>query len=237
MPKHIKPTLRLESYVVGRHESKIPIQSVHLTNYQQYKKKYLFGDNSSLHEVAQVFENWQRPLFRRWKWNDAHRHKSEEQRVPWHDTRNDNVFQEKEDFLMSLGYPRPYFFLIPDMNNRRLNNNERKAIFKIRVIKENMKLKERKRMRSKMRWWQINVTGARYFQRELICYQSSRQVPDLMLSIFLEQGKTFRHIRENGYIPFCNEDDDEIQDMTNNLLTQASNLHTQFAIDTSIWNL
>lgn len=64
-----------------------------------------------------------------------------------------------------------------------------------------MRQAEEDRRRRKAEWHNLYVHDLRGYMKEYNSYRVERQVPGLWLSLALDEGLTFRHLRSAGYIP------------------------------------
>lgn len=146
------------------------------------------------HPAARIVAQWQKGFSRGWKWNNAHRHMSTTDRVPLWD-----------DGTCLFSHARPKIpFIIP----LSFEGLQRQSIYRIRLIRFNMRSRETERLRMKREWWAHNVSNPEGYRREYLCYRRERSVPGIWLAFALGWGLTFRHVRNYGYCPYIEIADD-----------------------------
>jgi len=137
------------------------------------------------HIAASIVFTWQQDYSKGWKWNNAHRHMSEEPRVPLWD----------DGSCMSSYTQHPIPYIIPVS----FTPVERVAIYRIRLIRNEIRKRERERQQNKRRWWLHNVERRDLYRKEYDYYRYHSMVPQMWLGLAMKHGVTFRHLRNFGY--------------------------------------
>lgn len=160
-----------------------------------FLEEFVVNDENA-HIAASIVAQWQNEFHKSWKWNNSHRHSSSGKRVPiWDDS--------SRTYTWAISPPLP--FIIPAAF---IDKQERLSIYRIRLIRYNMRLRESKRQKQKRVWWLHNVESRSKYARELAFYKRERMVPGLWLSLAMDHGLTFRHLRTSGYKPYIDTSDD-----------------------------
>lgn len=146
------------------------------------------------HPAGQIVFNWQKDYSKAWKWNDAHRHISKDPRVPlWDDgSCMSSYIVPKLPFLIPLGF----------------DSQQRLSIYRIRLIRYNIRERERLRLQRKKVWWRRFVEFKDKYFKEYHHYRYNSMVPQVWLALAMKRGLTFRHLRSHGYRPYINESED-----------------------------
>jgi hypothetical protein len=153
------------------------------------KRKTPDEDDPDQHPASWIVVAWQKDYSKGWKWNNAHRHLSKDPRVPlWDDA----------SCLFAFARRPKIPWIIP----LSFEGDERRSIYRIRIIRYNMRIAELDRKKRKHTWWILNVENKRGYFKEYEQYISERTVPGLWLSLAIDNGLTFRHLRNNGYRPY-----------------------------------
>lgn len=167
-------------------------------------------DEGDQHPASWIVVLWQKDYSRAWRWNNAHRHISDTPRVPlWDDS----------SCLVRYATRPTIPFLIP----LTFVGAERNSIFRIRIIRYNMHFKETMRLQRKRVWWRRWVIHPEGYKREYELYIRERSVPGLWLSLALDHGLTFRHLRSYGYRKYV--------DLAGDLEAETDDIDTRVALE------
>lgn len=192
-------------------------QSVNPTAYEEFVYSGALVA-TTLTPALLIFHEWQKDYTKAWKWNQSHRHISEEARVSWSDNRSfperpvviprfHLTKKQKLDVLFEVGR---------DWN--KVREAEKVAFWKIKSTFNRKWDAEIARERKKRIWWSMYVTPRYHsndwywlFRRDFYGDDEGTLVnkkdfkPDAFVKKCMEFGLTFRNARRTGYLPYVRE--------------------------------
>jgi hypothetical protein len=180
-----------------------------LTSFDEYMCTVIAGDTLNYlitlpridaHPVLYIFYEWQKDVWKSWKWNQNHRHITTGGRVPWHDDRS-FPRQKIRSQDITVGYRRNALF----SGGIAFGMEEMVSIYIIGNVFKRKRVKENTRRLAKNLWWKGNTHGCRAtIRRHYEEYQMEIRGDCPYIKMLLERGMTYRHVRVVGYIPFLN---------------------------------
>lgn len=149
---------------------------------------------NNIHIAADIYHEWQKDKYLKWKWNDVHR-------------RGMDVFKFKSIPIYHKSIytePTKKFGLF-------LSDDQRNLAYTITKVFFQRRREENDRKRKKMYWYRYWIVKHRMILNPNIAetiytYDEWMSQPRTqLLSYAIEEGLTFRHVRRSGYYPWVME--------------------------------